>query len=57
MDSKQASLQKRLGYQFSNETLLQTALTHHLVSKYTSLIAVDKTPVRPASDPLSTIDR
>ena len=34
--------------------ILQTALTHHLVSKYTSLVAVDKTPVRPASDPLSS---
>ena len=34
--------------------ILQTALTHHLVSKYTSLIAVDKTPVRPAGDPLSS---
>ena len=34
--------------------MLQTALTHHLVSKYTSLIAVDKTPVRPVSDPLSS---
>jgi len=33
---------------------LETALAHHLVSKYTSLIAVDKTPVRPASDPLSS---
>jgi Ca-activated chloride channel family protein len=26
-----------------------TALEHHLVSKFTSLIAVDKTPVRPSS--------
>ena len=34
--------------------ILETALTHHLVSKYTSLIAVDKTPVRPSSDPLSS---
>ena len=34
--------------------ILETALTHNLVSKYTSLIAVDKTPVRPASDPLSS---
>jgi len=34
--------------------ILETALTHHLVSKYTSLIAVDKTPVRPATDPLSS---
>jgi Ca-activated chloride channel family protein len=34
--------------------ILDTALTHHLVSKYTSLVAVDKTPVRPAGDPLSS---
>ncbi len=33
-------------------SIVETALTHHLVSKYTSLVAVDKTPVRPASDPL-----
>lgn len=32
--------------------IVQTALSHHLVSKYTSLVAVDKTPVRPASDAL-----
>jgi Ca-activated chloride channel family protein len=29
------------------KTVIDTALTHHLVSKYTSLVAVDKTPVRP----------
>ena len=34
--------------------ILETALEHHLVSKYTSLVAVDKTPVRPAGDPLSS---
>ena len=34
--------------------ILETALAHHLVSKYTSLIAVDKTPARPAGDPLSS---
>ncbi len=33
---------------------VETALTHHLVSKYTSLVAVDKTPVRPAGDPLAS---
>ncbi len=33
--------------------IIETALKHHLVSKYTSLVAVDKTPVRPAGDPLS----
>ena len=27
--------------------IVETALAHHLVSKYTSLVAVDKTPVRP----------
>ena len=32
--------------------IIATALTHHLVSKHTSLVAVDKTPARPASDPL-----
>jgi Ca-activated chloride channel family protein len=35
-------------------SILDTALTHHLVSKYTSLVAVDKTPVRPAGDPLAS---
>jgi len=34
--------------------ILETALAHHLVSKYTSLVAVDKTPVRPAGDALSS---
>jgi Ca-activated chloride channel family protein len=33
---------------------VETALTHHLVSKYTSLVAVDKTPVRPAGDLLDS---
>lgn len=32
--------------------IVATALKHHLVSKHTSLVAIDKTPVRPASDPL-----
>jgi Ca-activated chloride channel family protein len=29
------------------QAVIDTALAHHLVSKYTSLIAVDKTPARP----------
>jgi Ca-activated chloride channel family protein len=33
-------------------SIVNTALAHHLVSKYTSLVAVDKTPSRPAGDPL-----
>ena len=32
--------------------IVETALAHHLVSKYTSLVAVDKTPARPAGDAL-----
>ena len=35
-------------------TIVTTALTHNLVSKYTSLVAVDKTPVRPSNDPLNS---
>lgn len=34
--------------------VVQLALDHHLVSKYTSLIAVDKTPVRPVSADLAS---
>jgi Ca-activated chloride channel family protein len=34
--------------------IVNTAIAHHLVSKYTSLVAVDKTPVRPSSDPLKS---
>jgi Ca-activated chloride channel family protein len=34
--------------------VIDTAIRHHLVSKYTSLVAVDKTPVRPVGDALAT---
>jgi len=34
--------------------VLDVALTHHLVSKYTSLVAVDITPTKPAGTPSST---
>jgi Ca-activated chloride channel family protein len=34
--------------------IVETALAHHLVSKYTSLVAVDKTPARPSNDPLNS---
>jgi Ca-activated chloride channel family protein len=37
----------------TREAVIETALTHHLVSKYTSLVAVDKTPARPAASALS----
>lgn len=32
--------------------VVSTALRHHLVSRYTSFVAVDRTPARPAADPL-----
>lgn len=35
------------------QMIVDTALTHHLVSKYTSLVAVDKSPIRPIDDPLN----
>ena len=34
--------------------VVETALAHHLVSKHTSLVAVDKTPVRPAGEALTS---
>jgi Ca-activated chloride channel family protein len=38
----------------TRQAAVETALAHHLVSKYTSLIAVDKTPVRPAGSELTS---
>jgi Ca-activated chloride channel family protein len=37
----------------TRQSIVDTAVAHHLVSKYTSLVAVDKTPERPAGEPLS----
>jgi len=36
----------------TRSAIIETALKHHLVSKHTSLVAIDKTPVRLAGDPL-----
>jgi Ca-activated chloride channel family protein len=33
----------------TRRAIVATAMAHHLVSKYTSLVAIDKTPVRPAA--------
>ncbi len=35
------------------KAVVDTAIAHHLVSKHTSLVAVDKTPARPAGSPLA----
>ena len=37
----------------TRNAVIKTALAHHLVSKHTSLVAVDKTPVRPAENALN----
>ena len=47
--------ERRLGDSVeARDAIVETAMTHHLVSKYTSLVAVDKTPARPAGEPLSS---
>jgi len=55
---KIASLMGQQGYGQDESTLrqavLDVALGHHLVSKYTSLVAVDVTPVRPVEKNLQT---
>jgi len=35
------------------DKIVATALRHHLVSRHTSLVAVDKTPARPGGEPLA----
>jgi Ca-activated chloride channel family protein len=44
-----ALMQQKRNTEFESikQTIIETAIKHHLVSKYTSLIAVDVTPVRP----------
>ena len=39
---------------FLRQSIVDVALKHHLVSRYTSLVAVDVTPVRPDAQPLHT---
>jgi len=36
------------------DSVIKTALAHHLVSQYTSLVAVDKTPARPKGESLDS---
>ena len=37
----------------TRKAVIDTAISHHLVSSYTSLVAVDKTPARAGGDPLA----
>ena len=38
----------------TRDAIVETALAHHLVSKHTSLVAVEKTPVRPPGEALAS---
>jgi Ca-activated chloride channel family protein len=38
----------------SRAAIVETAISHSLISRYTSLVAVDKTPLRPSGAPLSS---
>ena len=38
------------------EAVTRVALTHHLISRYTSLVAIDVTPVRPENAPVARRD-
>ncbi|MGB1799406.1 MAG: marine proteobacterial sortase target protein [Gammaproteobacteria bacterium] len=51
-----ALMQQKRNAEFESikQTIIETALKHHLVSKYTSLVAVDVTPVRPKEEQLDS---
>ena len=40
----------------TDKTILKLALAHQLVTRLTSLVAVDQTPSRPAGEPLKLVD-
>ncbi len=55
--NKIASLMQQKGqpdFDKIKSQIIETALTHHLVSAYTSLIAVDVTPIRPENSKLDS---
>lgn len=51
-----ALMQQKRDAEFESikQTIIEAALEHHLVSKYTSLVAVDVTPVRPKEEQLDS---
>ena len=51
-----ALMQQKRDSEFESikQTIIKTALKHHLVSQYTSLVAVDVTPVRPKEEGLDS---
>ncbi len=52
-DAEIASTLRQIKPEDADQAILGLALEHQLVTRLTSLIAVDKTPVRPAGEPLN----
>jgi Ca-activated chloride channel family protein len=52
IESLTDSLQEGADKEKVREAVVDIALKHHLVTRYTSLVAVDVTPVRPEGEPL-----
>src|SRR5204863_7305457 len=55
-DFEVASTLGTLTYDDANKAILAMALDHQIVSSQTSLVAVDKTPKRPAGEKLTRAD-
>lgn len=55
-DAEVARNMRQVSPEESDKTILKLALEHLLVSRLTSLVAVDKTPSRPAGEPLKLTD-
>lgn len=54
--SLEASRSYNANVDIVDKQITKTALDHHLVSRLTSLVAVDATPVRPDGEPLSSTE-
>jgi Ca-activated chloride channel family protein len=54
IDSLMDSLHEGADEKAVKQQVIELALSHHLVSRYTSLVAVDVTPARPQTDALHT---
>jgi Ca-activated chloride channel family protein len=55
-DAEVARNMRQVSPEDADKTILKLALEHQLVSRLTSLVAVDKTPSRPAGAPLKLTD-
>jgi Ca-activated chloride channel family protein len=55
-DAEVARTMGQISQDAADRIVLQLALDHHLVTRLTSLVAVDKTPRRPAGTPLTQAD-